>query len=204
MGKKQQSQVNPKRHLGLLNMVRRKKRLSFQALKDRFKPRIDNWSIRHLSQGGKEVFIKAILQSIPTYTMACFLLPKSLCAKLEGIIDKFWWQKGIHWCAWNELLSLKKDGGLGFRNLAKFNIALLAKQGWRLINFPNSLLARVLKNTYVHVLAKEALKRGESYYMVGEVPHCVRQTLENFQPKHPDQKEEKMKTLWKEVAENYG
>ncbi|KAA3488385.1 reverse transcriptase [Gossypium australe] len=44
----------------------------FPTLKDRFKQRIDNWSVRHLSQGGKKVFIKAILQSIPTYTMVFF------------------------------------------------------------------------------------------------------------------------------------
>ncbi|KAH1047862.1 hypothetical protein J1N35_038646 [Gossypium stocksii] len=85
--------------------------------------------------------------------MACFLLPKSLCAKLEGIMSKFWWQKGrgrkgIYWCAWKDLCHLKEDGGLGFRDLAKFNITLLAKQGCRLVYFPDSLLARVLKAKY--------------------------------------------------------
>ncbi|KAA3486765.1 reverse transcriptase [Gossypium australe] len=61
---------------------------------DRMKQQIDRWSVRQLSQGGKNVFIKAILQAIPTYTMACFLIPKSLCDELEGIEIK----KGIHWC----------------------------------------------------------------------------------------------------------
>ncbi|KAA3469681.1 reverse transcriptase [Gossypium australe] len=42
----------------------------------------------------------------------------------------------------------KEDGGLGFRNLANFNVALLAKQGWRLINYPDSLLVKVLKAKY--------------------------------------------------------
>ncbi|KAA3462609.1 reverse transcriptase [Gossypium australe] len=141
------------RYLGLPSMVGRRKHSSFQNLKDRFKQRIDSWSIRFLSQGGKEVFIKAVLQAIPTYSMACFLLPKSLCSDLEGIIAKFWWQKsqnrkGIHWCAWKDLCLLKEDGGLGFQNFEKFNVALLAKQGWRLINYPDSLLARVLKAKY--------------------------------------------------------
>ncbi|XP_017647956.1 uncharacterized mitochondrial protein AtMg00310-like [Gossypium arboreum] len=85
--------------------------------------------------------------------MAYFLLPKSLCVELEAVITKFWWQKGhdkkdIHWCTWKELCSLKEDGGLGFRNLATCNVALLEKKGWHFINFPNSLLARVLKEKY--------------------------------------------------------
>lgn len=37
---------------------------------------------------------------------------------------------------------------MGFRDLAEFNIALLAKQGWRLIENPCSLLARLLKAKY--------------------------------------------------------
>ncbi|KAA3478992.1 reverse transcriptase-like protein [Gossypium australe] len=65
--------------------------------------------------------------------MACFLLPKTLCSELENIMARFWWQKkhgqrGIHWCAWKELCSSKESGGLGFRRLDQFNIALLAKQ----------------------------------------------------------------------------
>ncbi|KAL4341176.1 hypothetical protein GQ457_08G012070 [Hibiscus cannabinus] len=39
-------------------------------------------------------------------------------------------------------------GRYGFRNLAQFNIALLAKQGWNIITNPNCLLARVLKAKY--------------------------------------------------------
>ncbi|KAA3468684.1 reverse transcriptase [Gossypium australe] len=144
------SSNDPERYLGLPNMVGRRKNEAFQILKDRFRQRINNWSIRHLSQGGKEVFIKAVLQAIPTYTMACFLLPKALCSELENIIARFWWQKnhgqrGIHWCTWKELCYSKELGGLGFRRLEQFNIALLAKQGWRLINYPDSLLAQAAK-----------------------------------------------------------
>ncbi|KAG8486218.1 hypothetical protein CXB51_019605 [Gossypium anomalum] len=139
--------IDPERYLGLPILVGRRKKVSFQILKDRMQQRIDNWSVKHPSQGVKKVFIKAVLQSIPTYSMSCFLLPKSLCTELERLIAKFWWQKsrdkkGTHWCAWKDLFSFKEEGGIRFRQFDKFNTALLAKQGWRLITYPNSLLAR--------------------------------------------------------------
>jgi hypothetical protein len=37
---------------------------------------------------------------------------------------------------------------MGFRNLRAFNEALLAKQGWRLLNQPSSLIAQTLKAKY--------------------------------------------------------
>ncbi|KAA3463976.1 reverse transcriptase [Gossypium australe] len=42
----------------------------------------------------------------------------------------------------------KAKGGLGFKDLSKFNLALLAKQGWKLIMQPDCLFARVMKAKY--------------------------------------------------------
>ncbi|KAA3485169.1 reverse transcriptase [Gossypium australe] len=133
---------SPEKYLGLPNMVGRPKKEAFQ-----------NLSSRLLSQGGKEVFIKSVLQAIPTYAMSYFLFPRVLCEKIESVLARFWWQKGpgrrgIHWCQWKFLCRSKDEGGLGFRMMAQFNISLLAKQGWRLLNFPNSLVARVFKGKY--------------------------------------------------------
>lgn len=85
--------------------------------------------------------------------MLCFLLPKVLCYELESIISQFWWRqksnkRGIHCHTWNRLCELKSHGGLGFRSLSQFNLALLAKQGWRLLSYLDSLLTRTLKAKY--------------------------------------------------------
>lgn len=144
---------NVEKYLGLYNVMGRNKKASFQILKDRVKTKIDGWSTRSFSQGGKEVFIKSALQAIPTYSMMCFLLLKTLCSEVECIFARYWWQKwhgqrGIHWCSWDKVCGLKTYKGLGFRNLTKFNVALLAKQGWRLLNYLNSLLSCILKAKY--------------------------------------------------------
>lgn len=55
---------------------------------------------------------------------------------------------GIHWCTWDHLSEPKDIMSLGFHNLSKFNIALLAKQGCHIFNNLESFLARVLKAKY--------------------------------------------------------
>lgn len=45
------------------------------------------------------------------------------------LVAKIYEKRGIHWCTWASLFELKENEGLGFRDLSKFNIALLAEQG---------------------------------------------------------------------------
>lgn len=87
-----------------------------------------------LSLGGNEVFIKSVLQAIPTFAMSCFLLHDSFYAELERIIRQFWWKrrgvrKGFHWSDWSTLCGSKDSGGMDFQNFAHFNVVLLAKRG---------------------------------------------------------------------------
>ena len=50
--------------------------------------------IEALSQVGEEVMIKAVVQSIPTYSMSVFKLHVDPCNDIEVMIRKFWWGQG--------------------------------------------------------------------------------------------------------------
>jgi hypothetical protein len=54
----------------------------------------------------------------------------------------------VVWMSWKRMGKAKEIGGLGFRDIECFNTALLAKQGWCLIQNPESLFARILKGNY--------------------------------------------------------
>ena len=77
---------NYEEYLDLPSMVGRNKRVSFEYLKQRVWKRLQGWEGKLLSQAGREVLIKSVIQAIPTYTMSCFKLPVTLCHEIETLV----------------------------------------------------------------------------------------------------------------------
>lgn len=78
-------------YLGLPTLVGRSKSQTFSFLEDRVWKKIQGWKGQLLFKAGKEVLIKVVAQSIPTYTMGVFQLPVKLCNDLNAICTRFWW-----------------------------------------------------------------------------------------------------------------
>ena len=141
------------RYLGLPAIVGADRSDCFKHFRERIKARLIGWMEKQLSTGGKEILLKAVAQAIPVFGMSVFCLPKGVCKDITNVIAQFWWgddeeNRKMHWYSWWKLCFPKSEGGMGFRDLYSFNLAMLAKQCWRLITDPDSLCARVLKAKY--------------------------------------------------------
>ncbi|XP_050241207.1 uncharacterized protein LOC126690119 [Quercus robur] len=160
-------------YLGLLTLVGRAKYQTFAYLKERVWKKLQGWKGKMLSRARKEVLIKAVAQSIPTYTMGVFLLP---------------------------------EGGMGFRDIRSFNLAMLAKQGWRLTQDQDSLLTRCFKTKYFprcsfleaadcpnssyvwkSVLVAQNILQTGCYWRVG-TGSSIRVKEDKWIPNHPENK----------------
>ncbi|XP_019186548.1 PREDICTED: uncharacterized protein LOC109181252 [Ipomoea nil] len=79
--------------------------------------------VRQTDDLGKEILLKSIGKALPIFTMSAYLLPLSICESLERLMNRFWWENND-------------------------TTALLAKQGWRLMTCPGSLVTKVIKARY--------------------------------------------------------
>ena len=140
------------KYLGLPTPDGRMTKGKFQNLQAKLTKRLFSFD-GHPTQVGKEILIKSVAQVIPNYLMSVFKLPLGVCDDLNRMIRNYFWgaEKGkrkTHWYAWDKITRPKCQGGLGFKDFRLFNQALLARQAWRLLAYPDSLCARLLKTKY--------------------------------------------------------
>lgn len=120
-------------YLGLPKTVSSNRWETFRFVKEKVWNRLQSWKGTTLSRGGKEILLKSVVQSIPSYEASVFLLPKKLCEEIEILMNKFWWlsdvekSKGIRWMSWSKMCYPKKNGGMGFKRIQEFNLAMLGK-----------------------------------------------------------------------------
>lgn len=79
-----------KKYLGLPTYVGRNKSETFAYIKERVNTKLHGWQGKLLSGAGKELLIRVVAQTLPSYAMSCFLLPKGFCDSLHQLCAKFW------------------------------------------------------------------------------------------------------------------
>lgn len=141
-------------YLGLPIRVGLNKREVFAFLKDKVRSKLSYWKRRLLPRAGKEIMLKSVLQALPIYFMNLFVLAKVLCRELQQKMSNFWWgkgknhEKGVNWVSWDRMSRPKQFGGLGFKKLHEFNLVMVGTTAWKLVSYPDSLVARLIKAKY--------------------------------------------------------
>ena len=106
--------------------------------------------------------------------MSCFQIPDGIYASINSMNSNFWWgqrnnERRMHWKKWKGLCCSKLEGGMGFKNLKLFNQALLAKQCWRLIHHPNTLIGHIFKARYFPGSSLWRPQSQTTLHLLGEV-----------------------------------
>ena len=119
----------------------------------KYERKLAKWKQRHISFGGRVTLIKSILTSIPIYFFSFFRVPIRVVDKLVRIQRRFLWGGGddhnkIAWVNWERICLPKESGGLGIKDINKFNLALLGKWKWNLFHHHGELWTKVLESKY--------------------------------------------------------
>ncbi|KAL4279693.1 hypothetical protein GQ457_03G016790 [Hibiscus cannabinus] len=93
-------------YLGVPLSVGHNKTNALGYVRDNVNARIASWNKHLLSFGGREVFIKSVVQALPQYVMSCYLLPRNLINDMTQSIRRYWWsgcdnRRGWHFLNWN-------------------------------------------------------------------------------------------------------
>ena len=110
----------------------------------------------YLSKGGKVTLLKSTLSTLPTYYLSLFPIPVDIANRIEKLQRDFLWggideSHKFNLVNWAQVCSPLKSGGLGVRNLRKFNQTLLSKWLWRYGTETNHLWWRVIEIKYGNI-----------------------------------------------------
>jgi hypothetical protein len=108
------SEAISEHYLALPISIGKSKKAVFQYIKKKVWSWIQGWQEKFLSKAGKEILIKAVAQSIPTYAMSCFDLTKGFCDDLNMINARYWWSQQdktnkIHWLSWGKNNKIQEE-----------------------------------------------------------------------------------------------
>ncbi|CAM8893804.1 unnamed protein product [Rhodiola kirilowii] len=103
----------------------------------RITERLDSWNNQFLSRAGRRVLIQSVLQTIVYYWARISILPKKSLKVVNALCGRFLWcgrtgGKGAIYLIEAQSVSIKKEGGLGIKNMKLMNDAMVLNQLWDL------------------------------------------------------------------------
>lgn len=115
--------------------------------------RINNWTYRCLSLGGRLVLLKAVLISIPVFWFSLASIPQSIISRIRKVCFNFLWSGCVeggkyHLASWERIFKPYATSGWNIKHIFWFSTALTMKSMWRGL-FGNSLWNDILHGKYI-------------------------------------------------------
>ncbi|GKU90507.1 hypothetical protein SLEP1_g4496 [Rubroshorea leprosula] len=143
----------PFKYLGIPAGGNHRKVALWKPLLESFKKKLASWKGQNLSLGGCITLLNFVLSSLPVYLISAYEIPKGILYYLDKIHRNFLWgglgeEKKIKWVSWERVCRKKECGGLGVKDLRKFNLALMGKWWGRLAKVEEGLWGKVIREKY--------------------------------------------------------
>ena len=144
----------PFKYLGLEVGGNPRKVLFWEPVVNKIRARLSTWKGRCLSMAGRICLIKSVFASIPLFYLSFFKVPVSVCNRITSLQRSFLWgwgkdNRSIPWVRWETICKPSEEGGLGIKDIRKFNYALMAKWKWRLKSEANGKWKDILESKYM-------------------------------------------------------
>ncbi|GJR75133.1 RNA-directed DNA polymerase, eukaryota, reverse transcriptase zinc-binding domain protein [Tanacetum coccineum] len=134
----------PTKYLGVPLITKQLGINDCKGLIDKIKGKTEDWKYKYMSYAGRLMLIAAVLESISVYWASVFKIPKIMIKEINGVLKRYLWSngdtaKGKAKVSWKQVCMPKEFGGLGIKDLKRWNEALLAKHLWNIASKKDSL-----------------------------------------------------------------
>jgi len=160
----------PFKHLGVQVGGNPRRMQFWEPVVDKVKARLSGWKGKFLSLAGRVCLVKSVLNTISLFYPSSYKAQIMVCNRIPSIQRKFLWawgndRKHISWVRWENVCKTKEEGGLGVKDIRKFNCALLAKWKWRLLSEEKGKWKDILVSKYsIDVRSNQVFGKTHSWW----------------------------------------
>lgn len=144
----------PFKYLGVKISARKLSKADCEFMADKIASKIRTWGSRNLSYAGRAQLVNVVLLNMHGYWASMFFLPKKVIEQVVAMCRNYLWTGQVSSSkpapiAWDLVCRSRKEGGLGFKESAAWNLALLGKYVWCIASKADNLWVKWVNHVYL-------------------------------------------------------
>ncbi|KAK6122644.1 hypothetical protein DH2020_043620 [Rehmannia glutinosa] len=140
----------PFKYLGIPLAAEKLKAVHYASLVEKIAGYINVWANCTLTYARQMELIRSVVQGVECFWLSILPIPSTVIDRITNICRLFLWGERKALVAWKDICLPKTEGGLGFRDVRTWNLALLAKVLWNIHDKRDSLWIRWVDQVYLN------------------------------------------------------